>query len=49
MSHLHFDLVGGIAGDMAVAALADAGADFAELERRLRDSRLPVTRVSLDR
>lgn len=47
--HLHFDLVGGIAGDMAVAALADAGADFAELERRLRASRLPVTRVALDR
>ena len=47
--HLHFDLVGGIAGDMTVAALADAGADFAELERRLRASRLPVTKVALDR
>ena len=47
--HLHFDLVGGIAGDMTVAALVDAGADFAEIERRLRDSGLPFTAVSLDR
>lgn len=47
--HLHFDLVGGIAGDMTVAALVDAGADFGELERRLRASGLPVTDVSLDR
>ncbi|HZL99736.1 MAG TPA: nickel pincer cofactor biosynthesis protein LarC [Planctomycetota bacterium] len=48
-SHLHFDPVGGIAGDMTVAALVDAGADFAELERRLRASGLPVTGLALDR
>jgi hypothetical protein len=47
--HLHLDLVGGIAGDMAVAALVDAGADFAELQRRLSRSGLPLTAVRLER
>ena len=47
--HIHFDLVGGIAGDMTVAALVDAGADFAEIERRLRGSGLPVTALSFGR
>jgi len=47
--HAHLDLVGGIAGDMTVAALIDAGADFPELERRLRASGLPLTAVSFGR
>ncbi|MGQ0554078.1 MAG: nickel pincer cofactor biosynthesis protein LarC [Planctomycetota bacterium] len=47
--HLHLDLVGGIAGDMTVAALADAGGNFAELERRLLASGLPLTRLTLTR
>jgi len=46
--HLHFDPVGGVAGDMTVAALVDAGAGFAELERRLRASGLPLSGVSLE-
>ena len=43
--HLHLDLVGGIAGDMTVGALIDAGADAAELERRLRGSGLPFSSI----
>jgi hypothetical protein len=47
--HLHFDLVGGIAGDMTVAALVDAGADWNELQSRLAASGLPTTTITLDR
>jgi uncharacterized protein (TIGR00299 family) protein len=47
--HLHLDLVGGIAGDMTVGALIDAGADADELERRLRGSGLPFTSIRVTR
>jgi len=47
--HLHFDLVGGMAGDMTVAALVDAGADFGQLQERLSVSGLPTTSISLSR
>jgi uncharacterized protein (TIGR00299 family) protein len=47
--HLHLDLVGGIAGDMTVGALLDAGADATELERRLRASGLPFTSIRAER
>lgn len=47
--HLHLDLVGGIAGDMTVAALLDAGAPLDEIERRLRASGLPFTAVAAAR
>jgi hypothetical protein len=48
-THLHFDLVGGIAGDMTVAALVDAGADWQELHGRLQASGLPLPELSLQR
>jgi uncharacterized protein (TIGR00299 family) protein len=47
--HLHFDLVGGIAGDMAVAALVDAGAEWQELHGRLRASGLPLPGLTVER
>jgi uncharacterized protein (TIGR00299 family) protein len=47
--HLHLDLVGGIAGDMTVAALLDAGADAGELLARLRQSGLPFTDLRAER
>lgn len=47
--HLHFDLVGGMAGDMTVAALIDAGAPFDDLQNTLSDSGLPLTKIELRR
>jgi len=47
--HLHLDLVGGIAGDMTVAALIDAGADADEIKRRLAASGLPHTATAVRR
>lgn len=48
-THLHFDLVGGMAGDMTVAALIDAGAAFDELQSTLAASGLPLTGIELQR
>ncbi len=47
--HVHFDLVGGIAGDMTVAALVDAGASFDAISAALASSGLPVVDVSVTR
>lgn len=47
--HVHFDLVGGIAGDMTVAALVDAGVSFDVLRERLTASGLPLVDVSVER
>ena len=47
--HLHLDLVGGIAGDMALGALIDVGADEHELVARLRASGLPFSGLSARR
>jgi len=47
--HLHLDLVGGIAGDMAVAALVDVGADWGRLRDALQASGLPLTRIRHER
>jgi len=42
----YFDCIAGISGDMALAALIDAGADFAELKERL--ARLPLEPFDID-
>lgn len=49
MTHLHLDLVGGIAGDMTVAALLDLGIPLDELRARLLRSGLPSSDVSAAR
>lgn len=48
-THVHFDLVGGIAGDMTVGALVDAGVSFDALRERLEASGLPLVDVSVVR
>jgi uncharacterized protein (TIGR00299 family) protein len=47
MKHAHFDLSSGIAGDMLLGALVDAGGDFKGLERALLT--LPVEGWRLER
>jgi len=46
--HLHLDLVGGMAGDMTVACLLDAGASFERLQSELDASGLPHADVSAE-
>ena len=46
--HLHFDLVGGMAGDMTIAALLDLGADGDALQAALADSGLPLTALTAE-
>lgn len=45
----YFDCFSGIAGDMTVAALLDAGAPFDELERRLATLNLPGYELRVER
>jgi uncharacterized protein (TIGR00299 family) protein len=47
MRHLHFDCSSGIAGDMVLGAMIDAGGDFEGLERALRT--LPLEGWRLER
>lgn len=49
MKAAFFDPVGGISGDMTLAALIDAGADPAELVRGLKTLALPDWELELDR
>lgn len=47
MTHLHLDCSSGIAGDMVLGALVDAGGDFTALEAALKT--LPVSGWHLER
>jgi hypothetical protein len=47
--HLHLDLVGGMAGDMTVAALLDAGCDAEALLAELAGSGLPAAELEAER
>lgn len=48
-THLHLDLVGGMAGDMTVAALIDAGGSHSQLVAELAASGLPAAETQVER